>query len=426
MHNSLTIEEAARDINLTAQDLAVFQADWDKSGPTYPRSHPLFLTEPYLRSVGRRLNFSDELIEETVKGLTFFNHRPGALRLAWHCHCALFELRNVEYRHISRWPVIPDSAGVGAPLFYLYVMLSGVEQTCALHGQRGIDPSVTYEMYQDVEIWARDHVMRKGTWGLNSLNWLWHHATGRLYQLGRLQYTLDDGWLPYHVYRNKRTFQVAVLAADGMKFRADGQCFDADRTTDANAWTATHTQDDTHFLGQFISPEGRAVPGQVRLPRDQWECVLKPGDPTLGFHIPASGPLTHAQTGESLARAVTFFTKHFPDRVFKGFNCSSWLLDNQLDTVLPEQSNIRRFLREMYLVPVPGATDGQTLDRVFPGYDFKHGGLENAPADTSLQKLFIQQMKDGRKFRTGGCYLFVEDLDWGKEVYRNGRAWRPS
>ncbi len=424
MPHTLTLDQTARDLSLSPQDLEVFREDWDKTAASYPRSHPVFLTPQYVREVSKELGLSDEMTAQALKALDFFHNRPAALRLAWHCHAALFDLANVQYKHIAKWPEFTEKSGPGASMFNVFIILSGLKQVLALHAKRDIPPQVTREMFQDTEIWARDSVTRTGVWGVKSLGWIWHHLTGRLYQLGRLQYTLDEGWLPYHVYRNTRTRQVVALAGHGMKFRADGQCFDADKAHDPNAWGATLVETDTQFIGSRIDPEGRAVPGQVALDKSQWELALKPGDPTIGFHMPASGPLDHAQCGESLARAATFFTKHFPDRPFKGFNCASWLLDNQLPQVLPESSNIVRFLRETYLVPCPGASDGQTLDRVFPTFTVTPQNLDQAPAHTSLQKTFIRELKAGRRFRSGACYLFVEDLDWGKAVYLNGRAWR--
>ncbi len=422
--HTLTLEQVAADLHLAPQALEVFREDWDKTAASYPRSHPVFLTPGYVQEVCKQLALSDEMTMRAIKALPFFHNRPAALRLAWHCHAALFDLANVQYKHIARWPEITEAAGEGASMFNFFIVLSGLPQILALHAKRGIPPEVTHEMFHDAEIWVRDSVTRTGVWGLQSLGWIWHHLTGRLYQLGRLQYTLDEGWLPYHVYRNTRTRQVVALAGHAMKFRADGQCFDADNAQDPNAWTATLTETDAAFIGSRIDPEGRAVPGHVTLAKAQWECVLKPGDPTIGFHMPASGPLDHAACGQSLARAVTFFTKHFPDRPFKGFNCGSWLLDNQLPDVLPRDGNIVRFLRETYLVPSPGANDGQTLNRVFPTFTVTPQNLDQAPAITSLQKTFIKELKAGRKFRSGACYLFVEDLDWGKAVYLNGRAWR--
>jgi hypothetical protein len=424
MPHTLTLDQVAQDLSFSPQDLQVFREDWDKTAASYPRSHPVFLTPGYITQVCKELALSDEMASQALKALSFFHNRPAALRLAWHCHAALFELANVHYRHIAKWPEFTEKSGPGAPMFNFFIMLSGLKQVLALHAQRGIAPQVTREMFLDAEIWARDSVTRTGVWGVKSLGWIWHHLTGRLYQLGRLQYTLDEGWLPYLVYRNTHTRQVVALAGHGMKFRADGQCFDADRTTDPNAWTATLVETDKEIVGSRIDPEGRAVPGPVSLPKSHWECVLKPGDPTIGFHMPASGPLDHGACGESLARAVTFFTKHYPERPFKAFNCASWLLDNQLPDVLPRDGNIVRFQRETYLVPAPGATDGQTLDRVFPAYAITPQSLDHAPNKTSLQKAFIKELKAGRKFRTGACYLFVEDLDWGKSVYLTTRAWR--
>ncbi len=71
-----------------------------------------------------------------------------------------------------------------------------------------------------------------------------------------------------------------------------------------------------------------------------------PGDPALSIHIPEyCGPFTPEAIDDSLAQAAAFFPRYFGDYDYRVAVCHSWLLDPQLDGVLPASSNILAFQR---------------------------------------------------------------------------------
>ncbi len=71
------------------------------------------------------------------------------------------------------------------------------------------------------------------------------------------------------------------------------------------------------------------------------QFAMKPG--ILDIHIPAGEPLTPEKVDASIAMAREFFPKYYPDFKFEKFSCHSWLLDETLDQLLPEGSNITAF-----------------------------------------------------------------------------------
>ncbi len=72
--------------------------------------------------------------------------------------------------------------------------------------------------------------------------------------------------------------------------------------------------------------------------------VVVPGQSGLNTHIPRDGPLDPDSCDESFTRAREFFPSRFPEQI-AAFSCHSWLMDDQLVSVLPESSNIIRFQR---------------------------------------------------------------------------------
>lgn len=67
---------------------------------------------------------------------------------------------------------------------------------------------------------------------------------------------------------------------------------------------------------------------------------VKKGDPIIEMHIPAGGKLDPASVRDSVMRAKQFFAKYFPNYEYKCFCCHSWLLDDKLREILPDESNI--------------------------------------------------------------------------------------
>jgi hypothetical protein len=172
-------------------------------------------------------------------------------------------------------------------------------------------------------------------------------------------------------------------------------------------WKAEFVKDGETIRGFPISPKGFAERRLTELPADEWEEILRIGDPTLAVHIDASGPMEHEACGDSIHQALEFFPKNFPEFSFRAFTCDSWLLDRQFEDHLPETSNIVRFLRRFYLLPLQGASDRQTMERVFDG---PIENLDTAPQKTSLQRVIVGRLKRGGCWRDATGLIFPEDF----------------
>jgi len=395
-------------------EAGVWAETWPRSAASFPAALPSFLEDRSVTETCAWIGMDPELIDATLATLAQIRRSPAAVRLAWHCHAELCAL-GVTHDAVSRWPQVP-----GLPLFYLPVFLSAVPRMRRLNAERGVPEDVTIETLSALEVKARNYLLAHGEWGFESKAWLWHHVNGRIYRLGRLEFSQDPYPWDYVAFRHRDTRQVLVLAGDGMRFRRDGQLDGATGITDPAAWTAQLDIDEEQIGGHPITPDGRGLPQPVLLDRGEWTMILAPGDPALGIHIPAHEPLDHAATGASLERAIPFFAHHHPERPFRVFTGFSWLLDNQLDALLPARSKVRQFLRELYLVPLPGADDAQGFNTVFGR---KYDNIDDAPQETSLQRTLAAHIKAGGHLHSGAGLLFPEDLHWNGEVYRNGRAW---
>ncbi|MEU6993574.1 acyltransferase domain-containing protein [Streptomyces sp. NPDC046465] len=115
-----------------------------------------------------------------------------------------------------------------------------------------------------------------------------------------------------------------------------------------------------------------------------------PGDPCLNLHITGfGGPLTPTACERSVSMAREFFARHFPEDRYETAVCHSWLLDPQLRTRLPADSNIVRFQERFRLADGYGREpeDGDPVAFVFGARDLpvaqlpRRTGVERAVGD---------------------------------------------
>lgn len=375
-----------------------------------------FLKPSHIQAAAAYLEFDADLTSALIAGLSMFSTNPELERLLWQYHCLLKQRRSMcDFKQ----PVITPSCHPAIDLFHVYALLSVLDAVRACHRERGVDEGITKDTLLDLNLWARQFHERHGRWGLDQFGWLANHFIGELFKLGRLQFKFETFPYPLRAFRHRQSREPVIICESGLRFRADGQFADADGRESSDAWLSELVENAGAVSAEQINPRGLASRRKIVLPDSEWECVLRMGDPTLGIHIAATGPMTHAACGASFDMAVKFFPRRFPERQYKAFTCSSWLLDPQFEKHLPATSNITLFLKEFYLHPIPKASSAQTFERVF-GFGVTPGAkLESLPRGSSLQRQVIQHIENGGLWRGGGAVLFPEDLAWGQQVYWN-------
>jgi hypothetical protein len=413
---SPAVDEGFRDLGIPEPDDAWRKA-WPVTQEGFAKERPFFLDPRYVRESCRWLGMDGEISDVFLAGLKAFEGEgaasDGLTRLAWHYHVSWF---STPPGLAAANPVeIPKTLGEAAGMFYAILFLSGIPHIRKVHQERAIPEAVTLDTLSDLERWVRTHFRRRGVWGFSEIHWLRLHFSARIYKLGRLQFEMQTFPQDFHAYRNRRTRQVVVFAGEGMRFRPDGLF---GRAENPDTWTSEFRVDEQRRVvrGNPILPARGAVRREtLELPLEEWDGILRKGDGALSIHIPVEGRMDHAACGESLRQAAAFFPKHYPEWSWRAFMCWSWLLDPQFEEHLPPESNIVRFLREFYLLPVEAFGEIANFGYIFDNYQ---GPLDQAPQRTSLQRATLAHLKAGGKWRVGGCALFPEDLDWGAQIYR--------
>lgn len=333
--------------------------------------------------------------------------------LARSCHRALFHRDDGKAdpglleEHMPR---LQEIMGEQAGMFAAIVILSGLPGMTVRYRDKGIPRRVLVETMSDLEVWMRNYRRRHQAWGFSNINWLMNHMHGRLFRLGRLQYMLEPFQYKFRVFRHVRRGQVAALSEANVTYCSKGLVDGTNHFHDRDAaWTAQYEETASHYAGNPISHRGVAVRETVHLAKAEWQPALQPGDDILSVHIAEDGKLSIELCMESFVQAVEFYAQYFPDQPFQAFTCGSWLLDPQYQSLLPETSNIVRFQRLFYLIPLLSYADS-TYERIF--HD-KNPDLARAPRDTQIRRAILDHAAAGGLMRNAAGFLLKEHLRAG-------------
>jgi hypothetical protein len=171
----------------------------------------------------------------------------------------------------------------------------------------------------------------------------------------------------------------------------------------AAGWLEHHFSGRVYALGRLqFQTSDYDLPKHYALPKVS--DVLSEGDQILYVHIPATGKLDDAECTKSFERVMEFFPLHFPEHKFKAFVCESWIMDPALKKFLPEKSNLLSFQRRFHHIELPGATDEQMWERVFPK------GTEGTLQTTSLQREILEHYRTGGKCCMAAGYILREEI----------------
>ncbi len=301
---------------------------------------------------------------------------------------------------------IREAMGSHARMFPVWLIAGMLPWTAACYRARGIPDEILEDTMVDLSIWMNATFAQHGEHGLDNLGWLLHHASGRLFRLGRLQFMHKTFDHPVIALRSRRSGEVALLSEAGIIYRRDGRIEGTNGVFDGEAsWQAEFHRTEEGYLGHPIAADGTAVRDTALLPAEEWTVELHRGDPVLDMHIPEGGPMQPEQCRESFGRAVRFFADRFPDKPFRALVCTSWLLDAQLAGILPASSNIAAFQRELHLYPVR-SNEEETYRRVF---GTSRIDPRTASRATKLQRAIADYAEAGGLLHAAGGLLLLAD-----------------
>lgn len=327
--------------------------------------------------------------------------RRSAVQLAHHLVRIKSSYRYTEgvksmQRYIKKYdPEMSD-------FFPLMVFAAAAELILENNTKAGIPKEITIATLKDTNIWIENFYQTNGRYGLTDSAWLTGHYTGNLFKIGRLQYEL----IPFSnwgfVFKNNVTQELVTLA-DETKVRASGHIAGINGEEDF-AFQTSFTLNEDNYEGYVIDTEnGIILDKKIRLSKDEWKLILQPGDMVINIHIPQGEKLDYEACLASIEQAKEFFIRHFPDIKYNAVVCGTWLLDINLLNILPEESNIIKFMRLFKKMPIYFSVP-MIYERVF-GFGFDVKDIESAPENTSLQRSLKEYTLNGGKVYNTGGYI---------------------
>ncbi len=357
------------------------------------------------KSSGRMVEFARENISD-----------EAFRRFAWLCHWKL--LKDLQ-GDMNGWPDENSMPGVG--LYYLLAALSLIPEIRRVHAAMGIDGQVTRDTTLEISCFNNNHIVGHDVPGIirGQLFWLRNYPQAKLFRLGRMEYMLKavDGMGV--ALKNRSSGAVVLLAPDGVRFDSKGYVDGVGGKFDDNGWKSSYKFEDGKHAGYPVAPEGFALDKAVELHESQWEVVFRDGDMAVDMHIPSGGNMAPELCIDSMRKAFDFFQRHFPGNDLRAMICKSWIFNTQIEERLPD-SNLSKFMRELYLFPIPSAGN----DGFFFIFLKDYPDLSKAPRKTSLQKMMLDILESGGKLRSSGMFFLRDDLGrFGTQRYRN--SFRP-
>jgi hypothetical protein len=373
---------------------------WNESLAAFDSAHPDFLDPGYLTDQAHRLKIADEPLGVMLSAAEMIRNSPDLTLLIRLWHYMLPHTDDFG-EEIDVWPLPEKAMGDLAPMFRAIVAMSALDHMGEGYRKYGLSNDVMEMSLAYMHIWLEDYHARFGVWGVDDLSWILLHFGCKIFELGRLQFMPRRCRLGIYVYRNRTDGSLTVLAEPGLKYRTDGLRDGSHDFFDPNAWTTRLTVTDDAITGNPITPDGFAHPETVEISRDEWEEVLSPGSMVLDVHIPSSGKLTPESCDDSFRQSVEFFARYFPDLDWKAYTISTWLLDYQLRQMLPDDSNIIRFQRRFYSVPIMTG-DADTMGIVFGS---QSRDLSTLRRDTSLRRAILDYVALGHRMCNQGGFV---------------------
>ena len=404
-------------------------------GPLLPRNEYEALLKPYDLPSDKR-EFLDEALKaiEADERILFFSRF-----FVWD----MCSMRN-KYDIDNYTELVPTCLGKYNEAYAFLVLLACVPVSKKEMERRGIPESY----YEDIpHRMLRDQLKRyteTGRIDVEDMPWKMNFYTLTIFLLDRFLFIPYKHGERFRLYRNKETGRVVGLCEDGCTYDAEGQLlwwgFDDEaewrgeectepmetpegkkngffystrKAANTETFKTFLKEDEDSITGFYMNPLGYTENKTVTLKRSDYELALKDGDWLIALHIPGGEGYTPERMMNSMALALDFFKKYYPELDMKGFWSSSWLYDERLRFLIGDGRNITNVQNLMFRYS--DGEDGSML-YVHLYRDLKNS-LEDYDCRTTLQIKAKEYLMKGKRFNTTGMMILKDEALSGRPYY---------
>ncbi len=305
--------------------------------------------------------------------------------------------------------LMPSCMKMHKELYPFLLLLACVEPSMSLLQKRGVPK----EYYSDIPYRPMKNQFEKlihtGDVKVSDFPWDMNFYTCSIFHFDRflfIPYKFGDS---FTMFRNYTDGRVIALRDGGEEFRRDGQVNGINEVFDeVGKFSSVWIEDDQSITACRINPMGFVEKTPTTIEKKAWKLALEKGDTLLALHVPSGPGYNPDRLRNSMALAIEFYTKYFPELMIKGFWSESWLYDSRLSLILDNKaSNIIQVQRQFYLYPI---NEGDGMLRYEAFGDWK-ADPEKIELKSSLQKAAAAYMKSGARFNTMSMIVLKEEVD---------------
>lgn len=386
------------------KELELLKPLWSELVTESSALQSFFISEEFFRKYYSLCEGPQEVWEKASFVIEKVKNDPVLILYAKMLHYGLYL---AEPQMPLRYLPLPEKLlGKDAGIFMLMTALSALPIVKKKYDELQVEESIYLALCKGMGVivsrymLSHENIPGCGT----NIHWFRHHADGRLFRLGRLEF-MTELWRTIHpaAYRNKNTSEVCLLCQNDWMFDKEGLLV----TKKKNAvFTSRLYTEEGKVCGTPFDKEGYPIMDKlVTLELSQWQSVASPWDLVLDVHIPGGAKLSMEECRRSFIMAKEFFSKIFKMEV-KAFRCGSWILNPDFAREMP-YSNIAKFQKNVHLGPI-SASPGNGI--VFVYGDAKADPLK-LPATTSVHRAFRKFAEKNIVLKNGMMTLLADEAE---------------
>lgn len=304
-------------------------------------------------------------------------------------------------------PAPPGVDSLGYDLLAFFVFPPTAQATCDSYRAHQVPETMIAQMLRIYEGCIDGFQLRNGRPGFNLsyLNWGQLVVDARLLRIRRFNFELKSEFTGRIIVFQDQTGARQTLVQNIMLHRSGFALGSPGLTDEAGAYDADLVETADYWEGFPVIAGGRAASARVRLDKQNWLPVLRQGDPVISVHIPAKDSLAPEICEQSYTEADGLIKTWYPEFKFKAYVCHSWMMDPQLEDLLPAQSNLVAFQKKYTRFPSVSSGRG-----VFSFVFLKPcARLEDLPENTTLERQLKKHYLEGRYIYEPGGFFFMPD-----------------
>lgn len=376
------------------------------------QENDLQLTEETIAEYARFCSIPEPVVSELKEAVRLALQDPAAVLIIKTIYRCVYL---TDSGRATPWTLQPlqKKYGDNAHLMCLAAALGLVPILKKLHASLSISEQITRDTCFQLNAYCNNHITGTGKPGIypQQFNWLsvYQLPESFMVRLGRFEFRRINYPFHSHVFRHKTTKELVIFANPEFQFDCSGFAIENTPGVPDCTFQSIYEEDDDTATGNPVSPDGRTSRETKTINKAEYDLILGHGMPVLDMHIPSGGGMTSEESERSFQLAKRFFAEHSePDNMPVAIVCSSWIFNPNLPEILNPESNLVRLLKRVH--PVPRAstqTDGLW-------FIFLHEGafeLLKAPRKTSLQKAVTRYIENGGRWRIGGMFLPLDEIE---------------